>query len=181
MADIPATRPEPAAVPVPPVPASVRYAQVVLFLQGSIWALGAIGGVIVAVVGLAGVLHGRLWVLLAVAIGWVAVTGGMATLKMLLTVRLGRGRSRRVRKAVIVVEVAMTCFGVLWFSTPYSGPLADLAGFAGACLSLAAALALMRRGARQYAESDAVNPEVTDRGPASGPMSFWRHSALAGA
>jgi hypothetical protein len=150
----------------------------VLFLQGSIWAMGAIGGVIVPVVGLARILHGRRWALFAVPVGWVAVAGGMATVKMLLAVRLGRGRSRRVRKAVIAAKVAMTCFGVLWFSTPYSGPLA---GFAGACLSLAAPLALMRRGARQYAESDAVQPEVTDRGPASGPMSFWRPRALAGA
>jgi len=141
----------------------------------------AIGGVIVPVVGLAGILHGRRWALFAVPVGWVAVAGGMATVKMLLAVRLGRGRSRRVRKAVIAAKVAMTCFGVLWFSTPYSGPLADLAGFAGACLSLAAPLALMRRGARQYAESDAVQPEVTDRGPASGLMSFWRPPALAGA
>ena len=66
---------------------------------------------------------------------------------------------------------------VLWFLTPYSGPVVALAGVAGAGLSFTAALVLMRR-AREYAESGAVHhPEVTDRGSASGPASFLRQSA----
>jgi hypothetical protein len=73
----------------------------------------------------------------------------------------------------------MTCFGVLWFSTPYSGPVADLAGMAGCGLSLVAAMALMGRRARLYAEPDAVRTEVTDPGPASGLASFWRQVTLA--
>jgi hypothetical protein len=164
-------------VPVRPEPPSVRYAQVVLFVQGTIWGWGAMAGA--AAAGVTGILHGMHWALLVLAVGgWAAFASGMATAEILLAVRLGRGRSRRVRKAVIAVELAMTCFGVLWFSTPYSGPVADLAGFVGACLSLAAALALMRRRARQYAESDPVHPELTDPGSASGPMSFWRRSVL---
>jgi len=151
-----------------------------LWLQAGIWVLGAaIGGPIVAVEARTESLHGWDWGLILVAVVWSAFAIGMATVKMRLADRLGRGRSRRARRAVIAVELAMTGFGVLWFSTPYSGPGADLAGLAGAGLSLAAALALMRRRAREYAGSDAVNPVVTDRGPASGPTSFWRQAALA--
>jgi hypothetical protein len=70
---------------------------------------------------------------------------------MQLAVRLGRGRYRLVRKAVIDIELAMTVFGVLWFSTPYSGPVADLAGMAGCGLSLGshALDASSRRAARR--------------------------------
>jgi hypothetical protein len=178
MPDTPAARPaEPAMVPVRPGPPSVRYAQVVLFVQGTIWGVAAMAGAVVAVVGVTGMVHDMRSPLLVLATGGWAFAGGMATVEMLLAARLGRGRSRLVRKAVIALELVMTCFGVLWFSTPYSGPVADLAGFAGACLSLAAALALMRRRARQHAEP--VHPELTDPGSASRPTSFWRHSALA--
>lgn len=147
--------------------------------------MGAIGGVVGAVEALTGILHGRPWALFVLAAGWSAFAGGMATVKTLLAVRLGRGRSRRARKAVIAVELAMTCFGVLWFfdgaytATGLPADMFTLAGLAGAGLSLAAALVLMRRRARQYAASHAVRPEATDPGPASGPTSFWRQSALA--
>jgi hypothetical protein len=152
--------------------------QRLLRLQAGLWALGAaVGGPIIAVEALTGTLHRWDWVLILVAVVWSAFAIAMATVKMRLADRLGRGRSRRARRAVIAVELAMTGFGVLWFSTPYSGPGADLAGVVGAGLSLAAALALMRRRAREYAESDPVNPEVTARGPASGPTSFWRQAA----
>jgi hypothetical protein len=182
MPDIPAARPaEPAMVPVRPQPRSVKYAQVVLFVQGAIWGWAAMASAVVAVEGVTGIAHGMHRTLLVIAAGGSAIAGGMATVELLLAVRLGRGRSQQVRKAVIAIELAMTCFGVLSFSTRYSGPVADLAGFAGACLSLAAALALMRRRARQYAESGPSHPELTDPGSASGPTSFWRHAAPAGA
>jgi hypothetical protein len=182
MPEIPTPRAsESGTVPIRPAPPSVGYAQRVLWLQASIWALGgAIGGVIgAAAQPPTGILLGRHWAVVILAVGWSAFAIGMAAVKMLLADRLGRGRSQRARRAVITVELAMTGFGVLWFSTPYSGPGADLAGFGGGCLSLAAAVVLMRRRAREYAECDAVNPEVTDRGPASGRTSFWRQSALS--
>lgn len=188
MQDSTVPRPDPcpaATVPLPPAPPSVRYAQVVLFLQGSIWALGAIGGVIGAVAALTGSQHGKPWAFFALAVGWSAFAGGMATVKTLLAVRLGRGGSWRALKAVIAVELAMTCFGLLWFfgqaytATGLPADMFALAGLGGAGLSLAAALVLMRRRPRQHAASNAVRPEVTSPGPASGPTSFWRQLARA--
>lgn len=175
MPDTPAPpQSEPGTVPIRRAPPSVRYAQAVLSVQGGIWALGGlIGGLIIAESALADSPH-RNWTLLALATCWSAFAAGMATVKIRLADRLGRGRSRLARKGVIAVELAMTAFGVLWVVSPYSGPLAVLAGFAGACLSLAAALALMRRRARQYAASDAVHPELVDRGSTSGKTAFWR-------
>lgn len=180
MPDTPAPPPsEPATVPIRRAPPSVRYAQAVLAVQGGIWALGAlIGGLIIAESALADSPH-RNWTLLALAICWSGFAAGMATVKIRLADRLGRGRSRRARTGVIAIELAMTGFGVLWVFSPYSGPLAVLAGFAGACLSLAAALALMRRPARQYAESAAIHPEPLDLGSTSGPTAFWRQAALS--
>jgi hypothetical protein len=176
---------EPTTARIPPAPLSVRYAQAVLFLQGVIWAAGAIAGLIAQVGAVTGVLHGKPWALAVLAAGWSAFAASMATVKTLLAARLGCGRSRRVRKAVIAVELAMTCFGVLWFfegAYSASGLPADmftLAGLAGGVLSLAAALVLLGPRARQHAAGDAVRPEVTGPGPASGPASFWRPSALA--
>ncbi len=178
MSDPPALRPEPSR----PVPPSVRYAQVVLSLQGGIWAAGAIAGVIGAVEVLTG-MHGRLWTLFVLAIGSSAFAGGMATVNTLLARRLVRSRSQRTRRAVITVELAMTCFGVLWFfggaytATGLPADMFTLAGLGGGGLSLAAVLALMRRRARQYAAAPAVSPEGTGRGPASRPMLFWRRPA----
>jgi hypothetical protein len=138
-----------AAVPPPP---SVRYARALLFLQGSIWALGALVGVMAAAEALSGAWRGELWLLLALAGGWSACAGSMAAAKTLLAVRLGRGRSRRARKTVVTVELAMTGLGVLWFvagaytATGLAADLATLAGLAGAGLSLAAAVGLLRSG-----------------------------------
>jgi hypothetical protein len=188
MPDIPAPRPDqtqPGMVRIPQAPASVRYAQVVLFLQGGIWALGAIGGLIGEVGAVTGILHGKSWVLVVLAVGWSAFAASMAAVKTLLAVCLGRGRSRLARKAVIAVELAMTCFGVLWFfDGVYSGSglpadMFSLAGLAGSGLSLAAALVLMGPRARQHAATDVVDPEVTGPGPASGATSFWRTSKPA--
>jgi hypothetical protein len=184
MQDSTMSRPDPSHATPAPAPPSVRYAQVVLFLQGSIWAMGAIGGVTGTVDALTAILHGKPWALLILAAGWSAVAGGMATVDTLLAVHLGRGGSRRARKAVIAVELAMTCFGVLWFFNgiyTVSGLPADmvtLAGLVGGGLSLAAALALMSRRARQYAAPRAARAEDTDLGPASG-ASFSRRPALA--
>jgi len=176
---------QPATVRIPQAPPSVRYAQVVLFLQAGIWALGAILGVVGEVAAVTGVLHGKSWVLVVLAIGWSAFAAIMATVKTLLAARLGRGRSRLARTAVITVELAMTCFGVLWFfDGVYSGSglpadMFSLAGLGGAALSLAAALVLTGPRARQHAATHAVRPEATGPGPASGPASFWRTSKLA--
>jgi drug/metabolite transporter (DMT)-like permease len=188
MEDVPAPRPDssrPSPGPGLPAPSSVRYAQLVLFLQGGIWALGSIAGVI----GVAGAVvsdqHRDQWVLVAAAVGWSGFAGGMATVKMLLAVRLGRGRSGRVRKVVIAAELAMTCFGLLWFfgeaytATGLPADMVALAGLVGAGLSLVAALVLMRRHARQHAASHAARLSITGRGPATGPTSFWQQSALA--
>jgi hypothetical protein len=190
MPDTPAPSPDPAqpaTARTAPAPLSVRYAQAVLFLQGGIWAMAAIGGVIGEVGALTAVLHGKPWALVVLAVGWSAFAASMATVKTLLAVRVGRGRSRRTRKAVITVELAMTCFGVLWFFDGVysaSGLPADvfsLAGLAGGGLSLAAALVLMRRRARQSAATDPLCPEFTGTGRSSGPAWFWRPSELASA
>jgi hypothetical protein len=176
---------QPATIRLPQAPPSVRYAQVVLFLQGGIWALGAILGVVGEVAAVTGVLHGKSWVLVVFAVGWSAFAASMATVKTLLAAHLGRGRSRPARTTVIALELAMTCFGLLWFfEGVYSGSglpadMFSLAGLAGAALSLAAALALMGPRARRHATTHAARGEATGPGPTSGPASFWRTSKLA--
>jgi hypothetical protein len=101
----------------------------------------------------------------------VALTGGLATAKVLLSARLGPGRSKRTWWAVITTELAMTCFGLLWLLI--GGYAFTMAGLSGAGLSLAAVLCLTRPRARQYcAVPDASpGPRVQARCQDAG---FWQ-------
>ena len=94
------------------------------------------------------------------------VAGGPAVLKMRLAVRI-TGASGRTRKTVIGVEIAMTCLGILMTaSVDYSGGvpavLIALAALAGGGLSLAAAIGLLRRKARQYCATQLPVRTATD-------------------
>jgi len=160
------TFPDPDARPVPPgfpgepgsgLPSAVRYARGLLWLQGAIWALLALGFAVPTLAGLADVLAGhRTW--FAAAVGWLpavaALTGGFAMTKILLARRLGGGQER-IRKVVIGAEISMTCLGVLITAgvNPAGGLPAGflaLAAVTGGGLSLAAAMGLMRRESRRY-------------------------------
>ena len=141
------------------VPRSVTYARSLLRLQAGIWALlafvGAIDGTISLVLitahgarssnAVAGAVIG-----LCVAL----VAAGIAVLKLRLAVCMTRAADC-TRKTVIVVEIAMSCLGILMAaSVDYSGgmpaDLIALAALAGGGLSLAAAIGLLRRKARQF-------------------------------
>jgi len=139
------------------MPRSVRYARGLLWLQGGIWACGAllyavwtlVTG-ISALAGHANFIHNGGALFLSAAV----MTGGFAAAKFLLARSLG-GRRERIRKTVIGVEMAMACLGALITAgaVDSSGGLpAGLflcAGFVGGALSAAAALGLLRRPARQ--------------------------------
>ncbi len=98
-----------------------------------------------------------------------ALVGGFAVLKIGLARRLPRGGDR-VRKAADAVEIAMTCLGALLAAaggSPSGGFPADfvlLAASGGTGLSLAAALGLLGRRARDYyATSPAALRAAPDR------------------
>jgi len=131
-------------------PLSVRYPQALLFVQAGCWALGAVAALIVYVAPLAISTPRQL---ASLPLAWLAIAGGLATAKILLGLRLGRGRSQRTWRAVIATELAMTCFGLLWLLIP--GYAVITLGLSGACLSLAAVLCMTRPGAR---EALAVRP-----------------------
>ncbi|HEX9034362.1 MAG TPA: hypothetical protein VF834_21155 [Streptosporangiaceae bacterium] len=163
----------------------MRYARSLLWLQGVIWAAMASFSTIDSVIFITH-FHGS-WDKAAVMIAWplaVVVAGtGCALTEILLARRLVRGRAR-IRKTVIGVEIAMTCWGVLLTGTvsPSGGAPADffgLATLAGAALSLVAALGLLRRRARQFfatpgsSTSDAKSVGLlTPREPGSACWSF---------
>jgi len=162
------TFPDPDARPVPPasagkpgsgLPPAISYARGLLRLQGLIWALLAIGFAVPALLALTDVMSGyRSWAWFAATVGVLpgvtALTGGFAIAKIRLARRLGGGQER-TRKAVIGVEIAMTCLGALITAgaDPSGGFPAGffaLAAITGGGLSLAAAVGLMRREARRY-------------------------------
>lgn len=149
------------------MPHSVRYARGLLWLQGGIWALLAVVGAIDGAISLAQVLAAHSARSSNAVAGAVVgpsiavVAGGLAVLKMRLAMRITRA-SGRTRKTAIVVEVAMACLGILTtVSVDYSGgvpaDLIALAALIGGGLSLAAAIGLLRRKARQYG---AMQPPV---------------------
>jgi hypothetical protein len=127
-------------------PASVIYPQVLLFVQAAFWALGAAGGLILYVTALVNGAAGVIPVPLA--LGWSAITGGLAAAKLMLGLRLERGRSKRTWWAAIATETAMTGFGVLWLTIPAQEFI--MLGLSGAALSLAAVLCMIGPRARQY-------------------------------
>ena len=156
------------------VPPSVRYPEALLLVQAGCWALGAVAGLIV----LAAITRsGAPWPVTFLPLSWVALTGGLATAKVRLSARLGRGRSQRAWRAVIATELAMTCFGLLWL--PIGGYPFIMAGLPGAALSLAAVWCLTRPRARQYCgRPDAVpGPRVQARDRDAG---CWQHAPGTG-
>jgi hypothetical protein len=158
---------QPAARRRQPKPPSVRYPQVLLFVQAGFWALAAAIALSAYATAL---VNNETWPLAAVPFAWPALAGGLATAKIMLGLRLDRGPSKRIRRAVIATELAMTGFGVLLLAVPAYGFI--MLGFFGACLSLAAVVCMTRRRARQYfAGPDAV-PDTPDP-DASGPAGFW--------
>lgn len=153
-------------------PPSVIYPQVLLFVQAGFWALGTAGGLILYA---AALVHGAGMMAAPPALGWTAVTGGLAAAKLMLGLRLGRGRSKRARRAVIAIELAMTGFGVLWLAIPAYGLI--MLGLSGAALSLAAVLCMIRPRARQYFTGPDAAPGTPDPGAPRDPANFW-HLAL---
>jgi hypothetical protein len=149
------------------MPRSVRYARGLLWLQCGIWACGAllyaawaVTAAIMALTGHADLLRHGAVVFFPVAV----VTGGFAAAKFRLARSLA-GRRERTRKVAVGVEIAMACLGSLITagavdsSGGFPAGLFAYAGFVGGCLSLAAALGLMRHPARRF---------FTDPGPALG-------------
>ena len=150
-------------------PPSVIYPQVLLFAQAGCWALGAVGGLITYAVTQA---NGMPWLLGSLPLAWLALAGGLATAKILLGLRLDRGRSKRAWWAVIATELAMTCFGILWLFIPAYA--FTMLGLSGAGLSLAAVLCMTRPRARQYCAGPDAVPGTPDSGAPPGPAGFWR-------
>lgn len=179
-------RPEPSKPSPAPgsrVPHSVRYARGLLWLQGGIWALLAVVGTIDGVISLVQVLAGhgaRSRNAVAgpvVGLSIAAVASGLAVLEMRLAVRIARA-SGRTRKTVIGVEIAMTCLGILMTAgaDPSGGMPADfvtLAALVGGGLSLAVAIGLLRRKARQYCATQLPVRPVTDSNGDSNAPSSW--------
>jgi hypothetical protein len=141
------------------MPASVGYAGGLLRLQGGIWAWLAVSGSIAIAVTLFEVVEGhRSWESAARVLGLLPVAVLLAAVfaitKFRLARRLRNGRDR-VRKLVIAVELAMAFLGALMTAglDPSGGTPGDsvaVAAFVGGCLSLAAAIRLLRRPAREY-------------------------------
>jgi hypothetical protein len=151
--------------PAGPKPVSVRYSQLLLFVQAGFWALAGLTsllGIIVAVGD-----GGGLFVIAGAYLG-----AGLAVAKRQLAVQVGRGRSRRLRLTIIATELAMTGFGLLWLLVPT--PWVQVPGLGGAVLSLAAVLCMMLPGARGYFDGPAVAPGSPDAGARPGPASFRR-------
>ena len=148
------------------MPQSVRYVRSLLRLQGGIWACGAllwagwaVTAGVKALAGDADLLRRGGVVFLSVAV----MTGGFAAAKFRLARSLA-GRRERTRKVVIGVEFAMAGLGALITAgTNLSGGIQAgillVPAFVGGGLSLAAALGLLRRPARQF---------FAELGPAAG-------------
>jgi hypothetical protein len=157
-----------------PKPASVRYPQVLLVAQAGFWALAAAIALSAHAAALAG---NQTWPAAAVPFAWPALAGGLATAKVMLGLRLARSPSKRIWRAVIGTELAMTVFGVLWLAVPAYGYI--ILGFFGACLSLAAVVCMTRPRARQHFAGPAAAPGTPDPGALTRPAGFWS-LALAG-
>lgn len=151
-------------------PPSVIYPQALLFVQAVFWALGSIGGLFLYVAALVDGRAGRIPAPLA--LGWVAITGGLAAAKLMLGRRLDRVRSKRTWWTVIATEIAMTCFGVLWLAIPAYAFI--MLGLSGAALSLAAVLCMIRPRARQYFTCLDVVPGTPDPDALCDMAGFWR-------
>jgi hypothetical protein len=151
-------------------PPSVSYPQVLLFVQAGFWALGAAGGLVLYVAAL--VHSGARVTASPLALGWAAMTGGLAAAKLMLGRRMDRAPSMRTWRAIIATELAMTGFGALWLAIPAFGFI--ILGLSGAGLSLAAVLCMIRPRARQYFTGTDARPR--NSGPDALPYQarFWQ-------
>ena len=138
-----------------PMPPSVVYPQVLLFVQACCWAFAAAP---------------QTWTPGDVPFAWSALFGILAAAKFMLGLRLDRP-SKRVWLVVIAAELAMTGLGVLWLAVPAYG--FTIFGFFGACLSLAAVVCMTRPRARQYLARPDAMPGVPGPDALSGPAGFW--------
>jgi hypothetical protein len=160
-------------------PASVIYPQTLLYIQAGCWGVVSLAGLVwFPVVMGDSISPGEEVEMLAL----LALVGGLAAAKAMLGQRIDRIRSRGTWLAVIITELAMTCFGLLWLFIPAFGFI--MLGFIGAILSLAAVLCMTRPRARQYFFDPGMRPVNPDPRALSGPSSFsqlalTRH-ALAG-
>ena len=138
-----------------PMPRSVIYPQVLLFVQACCWVSAT---------------EPQTWTPGDVPVAWSALFGILATAKFMLGLRVGRRPSKRVWLAVIAAEVAMTGLGALWLAGPASG--FTIFGFFGACLSAAAVVCMTRPRARQYFTGPDAVPGTPDPDALSGPAGF---------
>ena len=138
-----------------PIPLSVIYPQVLLFVQACCWVSAT---------------EPQTWTPGDVPVAWSALFGILATAKFMLGLRVGQRPSKRVWLAVIAAEVAMTGLGVLWLALPASG--FTIFGFFGACLSVAAVVCMTRPRARQYFTGPGAVPGTPDPDALSGPAGF---------
>lgn len=154
------------------LPASVRYARGLLFLQGGIWAWLAASSTVTGAVVLIEVLAGHRTsgtaIAGAAALSAAVLTGLFAATKIRLAIRLRDGRDR-TRKTAVGVELAMTCLGALITAgaDPSGGMPADMVtitALVGGGLSLAAAIGLLRRPARQYFAPSCSRANASDDG-----------------
>ncbi len=160
-------------------PTSVIYSQALLYIQAGCWGVAFLAGLVwlPLVMGFS-TTAGEGVEMLAL----LALVGGLAAAKAMLGHRIDRIRSRGTWLAVIIIELAMTCFGLLWLFIPTFGFI--LLGVIGAILSLAAVLSMTRPRARQYFRVPGTRPVNPDPGALSDPFSFSRlaltRHALAG-
>jgi hypothetical protein len=178
------------------MPRSVRFVQGLLWLQSGIWACCAllflVWAVTVAIMALTGAayVHRNGGEFLVAAVGFFpvgVVTGGFAAAKFILGRSLP-GRRELTRKTAIGVEVAMASLGALITaganaSDGLPAVLVTVPALVGGGLSLAAAVGLMRRPARQFF----ADPRVARNSPpdsnhttafSADGSGRWHHSAL---
>jgi hypothetical protein len=141
------------------LPGSVAYARGLLWLQAGIWTWLAVSSTAAIVVVVSEVLAGhRTWDSATKVLGLLPVAAVLAGVLAVTKIRLARrlrARRDRIRKTVIGIEFAMALLGALMtVSADFAGGMpADsvtLAALVGGGLSLAAAVRLLRRPAREY-------------------------------
>jgi hypothetical protein len=141
-------------------PPAVRYGCVLLSIQASLWALASLGAVAVCAdranwQPAAARVTGQLAWYVAASFAAVTLAVGLSGSSLLLAFRLERGRNG-ARAIAVVLEVAMTFFGVLvayYTASAGAGIIAILpvfAGLGGSVLSATAAIALLGRKARAF-------------------------------
>jgi hypothetical protein len=160
-------------------PTSVIYPQALLYIQAGCWGVACLAGLawLPLVMGFS-TTAGEEVEMLAL----LALVCGLAAAKAMLGRRIDRIRSRGTWLAVVITELAMTCFGLLWLFIPAFGFI--MLGSIGAILSLAAVLCMTRPHARQYFFEPGMRPVNPDPGALSDPSSFSQvaltRRALAG-